>query len=329
MANIDAKTWLEGVTLDEDNMISDSAYDVATQQSIKAYTDEKITGGSAAMAPLNITYIDHADSPYAATFGEVIQVDTTTALVNVNLPLIGASYGSRITVIHDTGAFNCRVYANVADDVMGNVNMAIGDGFGEKWPLTLTAMDMGGKNTWRTLSSSTRLVAGDGSVDATYIPLISVSQATTDLMISAQTSLDGLSDGFVIESLAGASHVTVIRSTNGVPTLIVSAGSDSQQPTFKLRHETSGNEWDFISTLLNYDLQIKLNGGSYNALTCDQGTEHVGLATSNADPVSPIRLGDATNMVPTFTDNATAKVGGLTNGAVYRLADGTLMVVYT
>lgn len=39
MADIDAKTWLESVTLDEDTMSSDSDSDVCTQQSIKAYVD--------------------------------------------------------------------------------------------------------------------------------------------------------------------------------------------------------------------------------------------------------------------------------------------------
>lgn len=38
----DAKEWLEGVIIDEDDMVSDSATDVPSQQSVKKYTDDGV-----------------------------------------------------------------------------------------------------------------------------------------------------------------------------------------------------------------------------------------------------------------------------------------------
>lgn len=60
MAEIDAKYWLESVTLDEDDMASDSDTDVATQQSIKAYVDNEIDTINSTYATK--TYVDDADA---------------------------------------------------------------------------------------------------------------------------------------------------------------------------------------------------------------------------------------------------------------------------
>jgi len=69
MADIDAKTWLESVTLDEDNMVSNSNTDVATQQSIKAYSDFNLTQANAytdseisALTFASETYVDMGDA---------------------------------------------------------------------------------------------------------------------------------------------------------------------------------------------------------------------------------------------------------------------------
>jgi len=63
MADIDAKTWLESVTLDEDNMSSNSADDVCTQQSIKAYADARETAANA-YTDSEIAALDFATEGY-------------------------------------------------------------------------------------------------------------------------------------------------------------------------------------------------------------------------------------------------------------------------
>lgn len=72
MPNRDGKEWLESIMLDEDDMISDSATDVASQQSIKKYVDDAEIAAnsytdSAVTGLATETYVDTAEADAIAS----------------------------------------------------------------------------------------------------------------------------------------------------------------------------------------------------------------------------------------------------------------------
>jgi len=112
MANRNAKEWLESVTLDENDLVSDSDTDVATQQSIKAYVDVQ----SNSMKQLTVTNIVAGDSPYLAAFGDTLYVDSTSTAITIDLPAItSGDYGKRIRICLGRNAVSVTMVANLAN----------------------------------------------------------------------------------------------------------------------------------------------------------------------------------------------------------------------
>ncbi|XP_065198967.1 mucin-19-like [Sycon ciliatum] len=75
--------------LDEDNMASDSATKVASQQSIKAYVDAAITAAKSALYPVGSYYINETDSTNPAT---LLGFGTWSAVTDVFLVGHGSTY---------------------------------------------------------------------------------------------------------------------------------------------------------------------------------------------------------------------------------------------
>lgn len=125
-----AKNWLESVILDEDNMASDSATDVASQQSIKAYVDNN---ASDFVWPLiELTASDH---PYTATdLQTVYRVRPSTVTggtFTFNLPAVDSSNrGQQIVILHDdSGTFeDIRVVPAAFDTIEGASSYTIDAG---------------------------------------------------------------------------------------------------------------------------------------------------------------------------------------------------------
>jgi len=129
MANRDAKEWLESVTLDEDDMISDSATDVASQQSIKKYVDDSVDGLATE------TYVDNAvlglgqvslsvvaaGSSYSPAFGAIHAItDNDIDETTFTLPEItSGDTGKRIRIMAQDGGAGIRLTAYTGQQING------------------------------------------------------------------------------------------------------------------------------------------------------------------------------------------------------------------
>ena len=105
--------------LDEDNLVSNSATKLATQQSIKAYVDTA-TAGSAVWE--DVVYLTNSNSPYTVTGsqnGTLFAVDASGGAVTVNLPAI-SGLGSTVSVgikKTDSGANNVTVTPSGSEEI--------------------------------------------------------------------------------------------------------------------------------------------------------------------------------------------------------------------
>lgn len=108
-----AKNWLESVILDEDNMASDSATDVASQQSIKAYVDN-----NSAAFEWPVTTAVAAASPLSASVQNVYRINPSGVaggVFNVNLPAItSANRGQQIVIMHENSSTFETIQVNAA-----------------------------------------------------------------------------------------------------------------------------------------------------------------------------------------------------------------------
>lgn len=82
-----------------------------------------------------VTTITSADSPYTASHGETVLVDTSSAMVIVNLPLVADGYpGDRVTVKKRTTDTNTvRIQRSGSDTFDGSTLLAIGSGGTRVW----------------------------------------------------------------------------------------------------------------------------------------------------------------------------------------------------
>ena len=105
--------------LDEDNLVSNSATKLATQQSIKAYVD---TATAASAVWDDVVYLTNSNSPYTVTGsqnGTLFAVDASGGAVTVNLPAI-SGLGSTVSVgikKTDSGANNVTVTPSGSEEI--------------------------------------------------------------------------------------------------------------------------------------------------------------------------------------------------------------------
>ena len=104
-----SNTWIASPILDEDNLVSDSATSLATQQSIKAYVDNNL------IAPIEIKKLS-----FTAVSGTHYLVSTLTGEIIITLPA-SPSAGDKVTITDYSGFFgtcNCIINNN-SKNIMG------------------------------------------------------------------------------------------------------------------------------------------------------------------------------------------------------------------
>lgn len=107
-ATMDADTSLagNGYFLDEDDMASDSATKVPSQQSVKAYSDDHTLSNP-------IVTVNAASSPYTASWGERIHADTSGGAITVNAPSASSNNGKKFSVEKTTNDANSVTVSGV------------------------------------------------------------------------------------------------------------------------------------------------------------------------------------------------------------------------
>jgi hypothetical protein len=155
--------------LDEDNMASDSATAIATQQSIKAYVDSQVGSFD--------------------TLAEVLAQGNTTGGTDLDI-----SIGDDLTTL-TAGTSNFRAGVNAGNSIEsgGNYNVVVGDEAG-------TAITTGDYNTTIGFSSGTALttgeqnviigaLAGDALTDADFNVVIGIAALSADTLGSRSTAI--------------------------------------------------------------------------------------------------------------------------------------------
>jgi len=318
-----AAAYIANQVLDEDDFSTDSATRPPSQQSTKVFVENSVSDGK-----LVFTSIDTTDTPYSASFGEVLMVADTTASVTVNLPEIAGNYGERIIIMNnDVGSYGVTVQSHASDTILGKSSWTIGTSVGGMMPLELISVTDGTNDLWMSLSTAGYLIAGDGASDRTYTEVMRVENSSTTGTLSFEQNLTGTADGFVFNS--GADPMALcVRSATSSSYLLVHTADDASAIQAKLRHETANDEWRITSAGTNHDFFIRaFQSGSPQTTSyyADMATGNIGLAVGSASASTPIRISAS---LPVYADNAAAIAGSLVAGDVYRTSTGQLMVRY-
>jgi hypothetical protein len=278
--------------LDEDNMASDSATAIATQQSIKAYVDSQVgsfdtlaevlaqgntTGGTdiAVGTGDDITFADNSKAIFGAgsdlqiyhhpTDGSFI-VDNGTG----NLQLDATDFRVR-----NTAGTEAMIHAN-AD---GAVKLFYDGGATPKLQTTATGIDVTGSVTADGLT-----VDGDGLI-----------QASTGAKVTIKSTTNFISPNDVVGSLDFVSadyNYPAQPIKNQIRSVATSPSGTGESALFISTTETT-NLRDRIKIDYNGDISFYEDTGTTPKFFWDASAESLGIGTSSPD--SPLEIQAATN----------------------------------
>lgn len=324
MATRDGKEWLESVTLDEDDMSSDSDTDVATQSSIKAYADSVRV--YAPTATLTLETLPLSATPYPVTHGGMYLVDNNTStVITVSLPTAVGHVGKRIRILVSRNVGGLIIDPLGAEQIY---NQDVLNTKAAQFCIDIVATASPVPN-WLPVSSSNQIILGDdGSLYPTDITLIDIAGSDNDVKLQTDSTITGAADG--LKLVCSSSGGFKAESTGGNAYLVAQC-PDANTGQIKLVHDTSGSEWRITNTATTHLYQLR-PGANPQVYVANYTTGQMGIGTISPGVNSPLRIGGVnvtTINVPTFADNAAAKTGGLTDGELYRTATGQLMIVFT
>lgn len=277
-----AKNWLESVILDEDDMTSDSATDVASQQSIKAYVD-----ANASDFEWPVVELTASDHPYTATNLQTVYrvrpSGTTGGTFTFNLPAVDSSNrGQQILILHDDGGTfeNIQVSAAAFDNIEGSSSYTINPGRSlhavtrddtpDRWAIIgydatrdfiLDEDDMASNDAEKAASQQSVKAYVDSSTSAVTNPSYSWTQHdSTDspvtLAVSDTTYYDDNTGSAMVYNIPSYSAVTdgdriiifVERNAGGITvntgTGDIIGGSSS---SYTIPNTTSNTKFEFIA----------------------------------------------------------------------------------
>ena len=351
---------LDGITgiADEDDMSSNSATKLATQQSIKAYVDAQIATEDT-LAELNDTNITSPadasllfyDTATSKWIDNVISGDATVADTGVLTIANNAVETAMINADAVTGA-------KIADDAIdsehytdGSIDTAhIGDLQVTTAKIAADAIT-GAKLADDAVDSEHYT---DGSIDTAHIADLQVTTAkiAADAITSAKIADDAISEehldptvisGLADTTIASGDHLMFFDATDsqlkkvdaaelGVGSALTEVVGDTS-PQLGGNLDVNGN--DIVSTS-NADIDIIPNGtgdinlgadtvqvgdNNANATITTQGTGDLTLNTNNGTNSGSIVIADGANNDITLTPNGSGDV--IIDGLKYPQADGT------
>ena len=253
---------LDGITAikDEDNMSSDSATSLATQQSIKAYVDAQVDTADTLAEMTDTTITTPADSHFLVHNGTKWVNETgTTARTSLGVDAAGT-----INYTHPSGDGNSHVPANSTTN-NGKV---------------LTASAVAGTYTWETPSAvGISDVVDDttpqlgGSLDVNGNSIVSASNG--DIAITPHGTGDVVLDGLKYPQADGTAGY--VLKTDGSAQLSWVAQTTDTDTTY-----TAGDGLDLSTT--QFSLDLKASGGlkiTSTELEVDFGTTATTAAQGN------------------------------------------------
>ena len=253
---------LDGITAikDEDNMSSDSATSLATQQSIKAYVDAQVDTADTLAEMTDTTITTPADSHFLVHNGTKWVNETgTTARTSLGVDAAGT-----INYTHPSGDGNSHVPANSTTN-NGKV---------------LTASAVAGTYTWETPSAvGISDVVDDttpqlgGSLDVNGNSIVSASNG--DIAITPNGTGDVVLDGLKYPQADGTAGY--VLKTDGSAQLSWVAQTTDTDTTY-----TAGDGLDLSTT--QFSLDLKASGGlkiTSTELEVDFGTTATTAAQGN------------------------------------------------
>ena len=199
--------------LDEDNMSSDSATALATQQSIKAYVD--------------------AQQDTVDTFGEVLALSNTTAGTDISVSTddkvqfrdaaiyINSSVDGQLDIVADT---EIQIAATTID-IDGAVNMATTALVTGVLTTTATQVATGGITSGSNIVSDTDSTDDLGTTSVRWANLFVDSITATDQITA--TGFTGTLDGILGSGAAAAATVTTLDTSGAVNLNLVTDSSSS------------------------------------------------------------------------------------------------------
>ncbi len=220
---------------DEDNMASNSATKLATQQSIKAYVDSQVTAqdldfqgdsgtGSIDLDSQTLDISGTANQIVTSASGQTLTVSlpatvaTTTAdLTNIEVTNIKAKDGTAAgSIANSTGVvtFSSAVLST-ADINGGTVDGAvIGGSTAAAGTFTSLNATGGGSltGTWSNLGTVTTIDINGGSIDGTVIGANSAAAGTFTNITATGGSITGITDLAVADGGTGASTAAAART---------------------------------------------------------------------------------------------------------------------
>ena len=275
--NVGSSTTITGV-LDEDNMVSDSATKLATQQSIKAYVDSQVATAdtlSEVLALGNTT----GGTNLVVSSGDAITTNT------VNETTIGSGVTVDGVLLKDS-AVTANLTGNVTGNVTGNITST--------GTSTFTTVDINGG----TIDGITDLAVADGGTGAS-----TASAARTNLGVAIGTDVQAYdADLTTIAALSSADGNFIVGSATG---WVVESGATARA---SLDVDQAGTDNSTNVTLAGVPDYLTLSGQQITLNNIDLTTDVTGalpVANGGTGSTTAADARTALNVDVAGTDNST------------------------
>jgi hypothetical protein len=315
------KTYTDSKVLDEDDFSSDSTTQAPSQQSTATY----IAANSGPMARIPYVNINESDSPYSASFGEFIttDLDSATPLI-INLPALVTTddIGKSIRIFISRNNSSLTINPGGTDKIFNQSTFKTTAQYAT-FDLVLVA---GTAPTWQATCTPHKIVAGDQTV--VYpddVVLMKIDSSNNDIVLTTGNTIGGGGAGLSLSGNSTTGFEVYTTGGNAYSTVKCPDGNTCQ---FKLIHSTSGEEWRLTNTATSSMFQLR-PGPNPQTFVADYDTGKMAVGGTIVPPANSLfKIGDSTNTMPIYADNASAITGGLVAGELYRTSTGILMIVY-
>ncbi len=256
--------------LDEDDMVSNSATQLATQQSIKAYVDSQVAGADTLAEVLGNGNTTGGTDIAVGTGDDITFADSSKAI-------FGA--GSDLSIYHDGSN------SYIDDSGTGLLRLRSNQIYLEKYTGEIMAA-----------------LTADAGVNLRYDNAIKLETTSSGIDVTGTVTADGLT----VENTGSASTLTLTKTDGSAFT--ASAGNYSilgTDDSTNLYFKTNGSFRQLINS--TGDISFYEDTGTTAKFFWDASTEFLGLGTSS--PASGLELEGVGNATNVTLDNTTATTG--------------------
>ena len=314
---LDGKTFL-----DEDDMVSDSATGIPSQQSVKAYVDAQAGGGTlSALTDTNITTpVDGAvlfyDTGTSKWIDNVVSGDITIADTGV------AAIGSGVIVDADVNA-SAAISVSKTALVDGTGLTLTGDTLSVDASQTqITAVGTIATGTWQGTAIANAYVADDltisgGTVDNSVIGGTTAAAGTFTTLTGNQLDVDNIQiDANAVKStdtngnielFPNGTGTTVLYGNTNPGTIVFNCESNSHGVTLKGPAHSAASTYTVAlpDTLGTTQASGVVTSDANGVVTFDNGISEEYTAVTSSSNATTVNLRDGTNFSHTLTENTT------------------------